>query len=130
MQLKNAADWFGPVYASGSHHYIQIPYQASSLYQICLTANQNVSGSGSYRKSRLDFVEKNNDFNGGLRSFVTQQTQIQGATNLNGSLAMNVEFAYVGGGTNIEQSNAGVLTVSWPSSYTFESADVQLLASG
>jgi hypothetical protein len=97
---------------------------------VTLMANLNQFGSGSYRKSICQYVEKDNDFATSAKSFVTTSTVVQGAANLNGLMAFTVEFGAVGGGTSIASSNSGFLAVSWPSSYSFEQIDVQLIASG
>jgi hypothetical protein len=130
IKIRDASDWFGPIATSGSRHFVQIPYQASSVYMVTLAANLNQFGSGSYRKSICQYVEKDNDFATSAKSFLTTSMVVQGAANLNGLMAVTVEFGAVGGGSSIASSNAGWLAVSWPSTYSFEQIDVQLIASG
>lgn len=128
--LKNMSRWFGGIGTSGSSNFVTVPYQESTLYQIALTANQNNAGSVNYRKSRMDFVEKDNEFATSAKSFLVQSTAIQGAANTNGTLTLTVEFGSVGGGTTIASSQAGVLAISWPTTYNFISIDVQVIQSG
>lgn len=130
IEVKNAARWFGAIKHSGASHYVLVPYQQSSIYRVTLTANPSSRGSQSYRKSRCDYVEKDNDFEGSAQSFLTQTTVVEGAGNRNGKLSLNVAFGTVGGGTSIPSSDSGVLAISWPDAYSCESIDVQLITSG
>jgi hypothetical protein len=130
LRLKNMTDWFGAIGTSDSSHFVTIPYQASTLYAICLTANQNGGRSRTYRKSRLDYVEKCNDFATSAMSFLVQTTAVQGAAHNNPTLTLSVTFNAAGGPTKIASSDSGQLAVSWPSSYSFESIDVQVIQSG
>lgn len=130
VRIKNCTDWFGPIAALSTSNYVLLPYQNANLWQFALAANQNSGGSGSYRKARLDFIEKDNDFSGSLKSFLTQATAVQGAANTNGTLTLTAEFNQVGGGANIASSNSGCIAVSWPNTYSFVSVDVQQIVSG
>jgi hypothetical protein len=108
--------------------YVLIPYQQSNAYMAALTVNQNVGGSGAYRKTRVEFIQKDNDFNASNKSFVNQATAIQGANNTNGAVTFTVEFGSVGGGTVIASSDSGNLAISWPNTYTFEDIQVDVLS--
>lgn len=129
VRIKNATDWFGPValWPNTGVAYSLIPYQAANLWQVALGANPNQAGSGSYRKCRLDNVEKDNDNATSNKSFIVQNTAIQGAANTNPALTLTAEFNQPGGGANIASANTGVMAVSWPNTYTFVSVDVQQL---
>lgn len=128
--LKGNTDWWGATGNASSRDFVLIPYGPSAAYRITLTANQNVGGSGSYRKSITMFVEKDNDFNGTAQSFLSTATVVQGAANTNGLMNMTVEFGAVGGGAAIPSSDAGMLAVSWPQAYTFETLDIEILNLG
>jgi len=125
--IRNCRDWFGPISTSGAKHYVVVPYQFSNVYQITLRANINVGGLADYRKTAVVLAEKDNDYSAGYKSFITTAVPIQGAANLNGPIAVTVEFGSVGGGTVITNSNSGSLAVSWPGTYTYESIDVQMI---
>lgn len=129
-QLKNMQRWFGGIGTSGGSNFVNIPYQQSGVWQLTLTANQNAGGSANYRKTRMDWVEKDNEFATSAKSFLVQNTTIQGAANTNGLLTLTAEFATVGGGTTIASSNAGLLAISWPTTYTQVSIEVQQITSG
>lgn len=122
--------WFGPIATSGASHFVLVPYQRSSLYMMTLTANQNAGVNANYRKSRCDYVEKDNEFNGAFNSFIVQATVVQGAANTNGLLTLTAEFGAVGGTATIAESQSGDLAISWPNTYSSESIDVQLIQSG
>jgi hypothetical protein len=125
--IQNCLGWFGPIATSGSKRYVLIPYQFSNVYQITLRANINVGGNADYRKATVLLVEKDNDYSSGAKSFITASVPIQGAANLNGVIAVAAEFGSVGGGTAISMADSGSLSISWPSTYTYESIDVQML---
>lgn len=127
ITIRNCRDWFGAIGASGSSHFVTVPYQFSNVYQITLRANINAGGNVNYRKCTMTFAEKDNDFSGSAKSFIATATPIQGAANTNGVIATVVEFGTVGGGTNIAQANSGSLAISWPNSYSSESIDVQMM---
>lgn len=133
--LKNMDRWFGGIGTSGGSSFVTFPYQPSGIYQVTLTANQNAPGSGAYRKSRADLVQKMNDFiNPSALSLLNFSTLIQGPSNSgtsgNATLILNIEFGAVGGGTSIPTSSSGLLAVSWPTTYTSVSIDIQVLQSG
>jgi len=129
--IRGCRDWFGPIGTVGGSHYVTVPYQFSNIYQFRLTANQNVGGSGNYRKSILMFVEKDNDFNVSAKSFLVTAVAVQGAdhsgTSGNGTISITAEFGAVGGSNSIASSNSGLIALSWSSSYTSEQVDIQML---
>lgn len=124
VQLHN---WLAAIATSGASHFILVPYQFSNLYQVSLRVNINAAGSIVYRKSKLVFVQKDNDFSGTAKSFVNTATMVEGAANTNGLITFVAEFTAVGGGANIASSNSGDLAFSWPSTYSIESVDVQII---
>jgi hypothetical protein len=130
IKIRGSSDWFGRIGTRGSHHYVLLPYQASSLYMVTLTANQTVGGGNSYRKSICQYIEKDNDFSDSPKSFLSTATVVQGAANTNGLMSLTAAFGSVAGGTSIPSSNSGWLAIYWPSAYSFEQIDAQLLSSG
>jgi hypothetical protein len=127
VTAKGLRNWLAPIATSGASHFVLVPYQESNAYQVCLRANLNSGGSANYRKTKLVFVQKDNDFSGTAKSFVNFATAVEGAANLNGLVGFVAEFGSVGGGTNIASSNFGDLAFSWPNTYTSESIDVQIV---
>jgi hypothetical protein len=127
VAAKGLRNWLAPIATSGASHFVLVPYQESNVYQACLRANLNSGGGSAYRKSKLVFVQKDNDFSGTAKSFVNFTTAVEGAANLNGLVSFTAEFGSVGGGSNIALSSSGDLAFSWPNTYTSESIDVQLV---
>jgi len=129
-QIKNCTDWFGPIGAISTVNYYLLPYGPANVWQVSLVANQNAGGSGSYRKGRIDFIEKDNDFATSAKSFLVQATSVQGAANTNPTLSMTAEFNQPGGGATIASSNSGCIAISWPNTYSIISVDAQQVLSG
>jgi len=132
VKWKNLNNWVGASTGSGSYNYVLVPYQHASVYQITLSANLNVGGSGSYSKSASIFASKMNDFNGAFTSFITTATAIIDPSESNAAVAINVLFGGVPGtGTSTAaNSNSGSLFVSWPNTYSQVSLDIQPLGGG
>lgn len=126
MVIRRCTDWFGAIGTSGAAHFVTFPYQFSNVWQISVSMNQASGGSANYRKATVINLEKDNDFSGTAKSFLTANVLVQGAANLNGLLNITPEFTAVGGGNNIASSNAGVICVSWPlANVSNETVDVQ-----
>lgn len=126
MIIRRCTDWFGPISTSGASRFVTFPYQFSNVWQVSVSLNQNTGGSASYRKSTVINLEKDNDFSGSAKSFLTSNVLVQGAANTNGVLTLTPEFNAVGGTTTIASSNSGVICVSWPlANVGNETVDVQ-----
>lgn len=129
VSIKSSTDWFGPIASLGSSNYVLLPHQSANLWTVGLLANQG-GGAGVYRKGRMDNVEKDNDFATSAKSFLVQATAVQGAANTNPALTLVAEFNQPGAGATIASQNAGVVSISWPNSYTNVSIDAQSVVSG
>jgi hypothetical protein len=126
MVIRRCTDWFGAIQVSGASHFVLFPYQFCNIWQVSVSLNLNTGGSSSYRKGTTINLEKDNDFSGSAKSFLTSNVLVQGAANLNGVLTLTPEFNAVGGTATIASSNSGVICVSWPSANVGnETVDVQ-----
>ena len=116
---------------SGARNYVDLPFAGPTFWEVILTANPNPGGNGNYRALEANYVSLTYDFivspsdNNAMR--VTDIETFKGESpTLNFNMDVQAEITAVGSGqTDIGFDTAGIVAVSWPSSYANPVIDVQ-----
>jgi hypothetical protein len=112
---------------SGSRNYVDLPFAGPTFWEVILTANPNPAGNGNYRALEANYVSVTYDYTSTGAMRVTDIEAFKGESpTLGFNMDVQAEIPTVGSGqTDTGFDTAGVVAVSWPSSYSDAVIDVQ-----
>ena len=118
-------DWF-TIQNNGVRDYIEIPYYAATMFNLLARVNMNIGGSATYRTIFDYSASLTYDFDTVAVTQGTLQSNFKSTSTFFSSPDITLDIDTVGGGIQVAGTNAsGMMVISWPQTYAFESLEAE-----
>ena len=118
-------DWFA-IKNDGVRDYIEIPYYAATMINLLARVNMNVGGSATYRTIFDYSASLTYDFDTVAVTQGTFQSNFKSTSTFFSTPDITLEIDTVGGGIQVAGTrSSGMMVISWPQAYAFESLEAE-----
>jgi len=118
-------DWF-TIQNNGVRDYIEIPYYAATMFNLIARVNMNLGGSAAYRTIFDYSASLTYDYDTVAVTQGTLQSNFKSTSTFFSSPDITLDIDTVGGGIQVAGTNAsGMMVISWPEDYAFESLEAE-----
>ena len=118
-------DWF-TIQNNGVRDYIEIPYYAATMFNLLARVNMNLGGSATYRTIFDYSASLTYDYDTVSVTQGTLQSNFKSTSTFFSSPDITLDIDTVGGGIQVAGTNAsGMMVISWPEDYAFESLEAE-----